>query len=198
VTKQPSAQRLEPIVGILLAAGSATRFGGDKLLARLEDGTPVGVAALNNLAGVVDVVVAVVRPDDDVLAGLLSAQGARVSACPDSAEGMGASLRWGVRASPLAAAWIIALADMPWIAPQTIARVTDALRAGALLAAPRVRGTRGHPVGIAARFYAELVDLSGDEGAKNLVSAHAASLQWIDVDDPGILCDVDIPGDLAR
>ena len=39
-----------PVVGILLAAGSASRFGADKLAATLPDGTPVGVAALRNLA----------------------------------------------------------------------------------------------------------------------------------------------------
>ena len=57
-----------PIVGILLAAGSASRFGGGKLLATLPDGTAVGVAALRNLLAAVDAVIAVVRPGDDVLA----------------------------------------------------------------------------------------------------------------------------------
>ena len=68
----------EPIVGILLAAGSASRFGGDKLLAPLSDGMQVGVAALRNLAAAVDAVVAVVRPGDDALAAALAARGARV------------------------------------------------------------------------------------------------------------------------
>src|ERR1022692_5251932 len=54
----------DPLVGILLAAGSASRFGGGKLLAPLEDGTPLGVRALINLAPCVDSVVVVVRPDD--------------------------------------------------------------------------------------------------------------------------------------
>lgn len=187
-----------PVVGILLAAGSASRFGGAKLLAPLQDGTPVGVAALANLAGAVDTVVAVVRPGDAALAQLLAAHGARVSVCPFAADGMGASLAWGVRASPVAAAWIVALADMPWIATQTIARVADALRAGAPLAAPRHEGARGHPVGIAAPFFGELIALSGDEGAKHLLSTHSSSLCWIDVDDPGILRDIDTPEDLPR
>ncbi len=187
-----------PVVGILLAAGSATRFGGDKLLAPVEDGTPVGIAALRNLAPAVDTVVAVVRPDDAVLAKLLGAHGARVSACPYAGEGMGASLAWGVRAAPVAAAWIVALADMPWILPQTIARIADAMRAGMALAVPRLHGMRGHPVGIAASFFAELIALSGDEGAKHLLSAHAASLHWIEADDPGILRDIDTPGNLPR
>ena len=62
-----------PIVGILLAAGSATRFGGDKLLAKMPGDTPIGVATLKNLAAAVDAVVAVVRPGDDALATVLAA-----------------------------------------------------------------------------------------------------------------------------
>ena len=68
-----------PIVGVLLAAGSASRFGGEKLLAPLPDGTPIGVAALEHLAAAVDSVVAVVRPHDAPLAAALAARGARIT-----------------------------------------------------------------------------------------------------------------------
>jgi molybdenum cofactor cytidylyltransferase len=184
-----------PIVGILLAAGSATRFGGDKLLATLPDGAPIGVAALNHLGAAVDAVVAVVRPGDAALAAALAAAGARVTACPCAADGMGASLAWGVRAAPLAASWLIALADMPWIQSATIARVVDALRGGARIAAPSWRDARGHPVGLTSGFYAELSALSGDEGAKTILARHSVSL--IATEDAGILRDVDTPADLS-
>lgn len=185
-----------PVVGVLLAAGSAKRFGGAKLMVPLPDGTPIGIAALKNLRGGVDAVVAVVRPGDQELASALAAHGARVTACPRAAEGMGVSLSWGVRAAPIAAGWVIALADMPWIAPATTARVADALRRGSQLAAPVHGGDRGHPVGIGARFYGELAQLSGDEGARSLLAAHASSMELIPVDDLGVLRDIDTPGDL--
>jgi molybdenum cofactor cytidylyltransferase len=185
-----------PIVGVLLAAGSATRFGGDKLLAPLADGTPIGVAALRNLAAAVDVAVAVVRPGDDGLAAALEAGGARVTVCPQAAEGMGASLAWGVRAAPLAAGWLIALADMPWIQTATIARIVDALRAGAPIVAPSWRDSRGHPVGLASRFFGELLALSGDEGAKAILRRHNPTL--IATEDAGVLRDIDTPQDLVR
>ena len=185
-----------PVVGILLAAGSATRFGGDKLLAPLADGTPVGLAALRNLATAVDVVLAVVRPGDDALAAALAAGGARMTVCPRAAEGMGASLAWGVRAAPLAAGWVIALADMPWIQSVTIAGVVDALRAGAPIVAPSWQDSRGHPVGIASRFFGELSALSGDEGAKAILRRHNVTL--IATEDAGVLRDVDTPKDLQR
>jgi molybdenum cofactor cytidylyltransferase len=186
-----------PVVGILLAAGSALRFGGGKLTAKLPEGTMVGVAALRSLVAAVDSVIVVVRPGDDEMASAFAALGARVSMCPNASDGMGASLAWGVRAAPVAAGWIIALADMPWIDPATIAHIVAALREGAPFAAPQFQGTRGHPVGVAARFYGELSALSSDEGAKHLLAAHAASVQFIEVDDAGILRDIDTPADLT-
>ena len=187
-----------PIVGVLLAAGSAKRFRGAKLMVPLADGTPIGIAALNHLSATVDAVVAVVRPGDEDLAKALAANGARVTACPRASEGMGVSLAWGVRAAPIAAGWVIALADMPWIASDTVARIAEALRHGRAIAAPAHGGDRGHPVGICARYYGELAALSGDEGARRLLSAHAQSLELIPVNDPGVLRDVDTPGDLDR
>jgi molybdenum cofactor cytidylyltransferase len=185
-----------PIVGVLLAAGSATRFGADKLLAVLPAGPPVGVAALKGLAAAVDHVVVVLRPGDAALAEVLREQGPRITVCADAARGMGASLAWGVRAAPLAGAWVIALADMPWVRSETIGAVVAALRSGAQLVAPAHRGSRGHPVGFAAAFYPELIALRGDEGAKSVLAAQ--SVRLIDTDDSAVLRDVDVPDDLAR
>jgi molybdenum cofactor cytidylyltransferase len=189
-----------PVVGVLLAAGSGSRFGGDKLLATLADGRPLAAAALSTLAAAVDVVIAVVRPGDAALEALLGKSGALVAVCPDAAEGIGASLACGVRETqrcfPEAQGAIIALADMPWVSPSTVASVAAALRRGAALAAPTHRGTRGHPVAIGARYFADLQTLSGDEGAKKLLAAHDAELELIAVDDPGALRDVDTQSDL--
>jgi len=185
-----------PVVGILLAAGSATRFGGAKLMVSLADGMPMAVAALQSLIAAVDDVVAVARPGDEELANALYTHGVRVTICPNASEGMGRSLAWGVRAAPLAAGWVIALADMPWIKAATAACVADALRRGGAIVAPAYAGQRGHPVGIAARFYSALAALEGDEGAKRLISAHAGAVELIAVDDPGILRDVDRRADL--
>ena len=185
-----------PVVGILLAAGSATRFGGAKLAAMLPDGTPVGVAALRSLAASVDAVIAVVRPGDSVMEKAFAAQGARVSVCPRASEGMGVSLAWGVRAAPVAEGWIIALADMQWIDPKSIGMIAQALRDGAALVAPHYRGKRGHPVGISEVFFGQLAALSGDEGARHLLAANAAYVQVVDVNDAGVLRDIDTPADL--
>ena len=185
-----------PIVGILLAAGRSARFGREKLLVALADGTPMAVAALANLSAVVDSVVAIVRPGDETVAAALARQGARITECPRAAEGMGESLAWGVRAAPAALGWVVALADMPWVSRATIGRVVGALRGGESIAAPTWQRRRGHPVGFAADHYGELISLSGDEGAKALLERHAISL--LPTEDPGILSDVDTPSDLRQ
>ncbi len=185
------------LVGILLAAGASTRFRADKLLHPLPAGLPIAVASLRNLRAALPRVIAVVRPGTARLEQLLRADGAEIAVCERAADGMGASLGQGIRAAPDADAWIIALADMPFIRPQTIRLVAERLAAGAALAAPRWRGERGHPVGFAARFRGELAALEGDEGARALLRAHGAALELIDCDDPGVVRDVDTLADLG-
>jgi molybdenum cofactor cytidylyltransferase len=184
------------ITGILLAAGSGSRFGGDKLLATLPDGTPVAAAAARALLAGVPDAIAVVRPGDDRLAGVLANAGLRVSICPDAAQGMGVSLAWGIRQSADAEGWIVALGDMPFVQPQTVAQVAAALAAGAGVAAPVYRGRRGHPVGFGAAHRAALSALTGDAGARTVLDAAGHDTVRVDVDDAGVLRDVDTPADL--
>jgi molybdenum cofactor cytidylyltransferase len=105
------------IVGILLAAGRGTRFGSDKRLYPLSDGTPMAVAAARNLRPACDRLIAVLRPGSETLAGLLAAEGCETVVCAEADSGMGHTLAAGVRASPEALGWVVALADMPFIAP---------------------------------------------------------------------------------
>ena len=186
-----------PTTGILLAAGAARRFGGDKLLVPLADGTPVGVASCRALGAALGRVFAVVRPGDDALAARLAESGAHLVHCPRADEGMGASLACGIAATADAGGWVVALADMPWIAHATIRAVAEAIAKGASIAAPYYRGERGHPVGFATGHREALLALCGDEGARALLAHAGPALVRIDVDDPGVLRDVDVPRDLA-
>jgi molybdenum cofactor cytidylyltransferase len=182
----------------LLAAGQGTRFGGDKLLASLPDATPVGVTSARNLAAALTDVIAVVRPEDVRLAGLLRAAGIAVEPCPSAWQGMGSSLAHAVRARADAQGWIVALADMPKVRPETIRAVAGALQRGAPLAAPVYRGERGHPVGFAAAYGPRLASLSGDAGAREILRAERERIVLIECDDPGVVADIDTVLDLER
>lgn len=186
------------VAAILLAAGSGTRFGADKLLHPLPHGVPIAAQAARHLRAVFhDRIVAVLRPGAEALASRLRDEGCEVVVCDHAGEGMGASLAWAVRASGLASAWVVALADMPFIRPSTLQAVHDAMAGGAALAAPYFRARRGHPVGFSSRFRVELEALRGDEGARQLLGRHAKELVKIPVGDPGVVRDIDRPADLA-
>lgn len=191
------------IAGILLAAGSATRFRGDKPLAPLGPGTSgiasagaVGVVAAMHLCAALPDAVAVVARNDAPLAQRLRDAGLRIVECAGARSGIGASIGCGVTATAYADGWVIALADMPWIAPATIGAVAIAIAEGAAIAAPVYRGERGHPVGFGRLHFASLSALAGDTGARSIIERHRETVTLIDVGDAGILRDVDVPADL--
>lgn len=186
------------VSAILLAAGSGSRFGGEKLLHPLPDGTAIGAQAARNLIAAGLGVVAVVKAGDFPLADMLEQEGCYVTVFRDSALGMGASLAHGISASRSADAWLVALADMPSVSSTTISILTRELEKGAALVAPTFQGQRGHPVGFGKRFATELLALTGDVGARDLLSRNQAELALIECGDAGVLHDIDRRSDLLR
>jgi molybdenum cofactor cytidylyltransferase len=184
------------IVGILLAAGAATRFGSDKLLHPLPHGVPIAAQAARHLKEAIGSIFAAVRPNASALSRLLRAEDCEVVVCENADQGMGASLACAVRAAGQADGYLVALADMPFIRSDTIRRVVERLEAGAGIVAPAWRGRRGHPVGFGAAFRDRLERLTGDAGARELLVAERAALELVDCDDPGVVRDVDTPADL--
>lgn len=185
------------LVGLLLAAGRSTRFGSDKLLHRLPDGRSLLQASLAPLAAAADRVLVLVRPGPSPLYAHLVAEGIPYLEVPQADLGMGSTLAFGIRATAQAEGWLVGLADMPCLAPGTAARIAHALKQGALVAAPYYQGRRGHPVGFAACWQAELAALHGDQGARALLQEAAAQIEAVEVNDPGCLLDIDTPADLS-
>jgi len=183
------------IAGILLAAGKGTRFGSQKLLARLKDGRYVVEASAANLLAAVGRVIAVTSRDERLMR-VLDDCGCQVVVNERAAEGMGTSIGAGVRASLNADGWIIALGDMPFIHPATIEKIKLALEEGTAIVVPTHEGKRGHPVGFARQYGAALCGLEGDAGAKGIIDANIALARMIRFDDLGIFADIDVVADL--
>ena len=179
------------ITGILLAAGQSTRFGANKLLHRLGDGTPMAVAAARPLTAVLACSIAVVADAQNGLAGQLAQEGLRIIPNPRAGDGMGTSIACGVAASPDASGWVIALADMPCIPEAVIQAIVDGLDRGADIIAPVYQGQRGHPVGFSARHAVALKQLQGDAGARGIIAAHKDSLELIETPEAGVILDID-------
>lgn len=187
----------QKIIGILLAAGSSRRFHGDKRLHPLISGRPMAIESALHLRAAVDSLLVVIRPDDP-LTPLVAEIGVDSIVNPDPSRGMGSSLALAVCACAEAQGWVVALADMPYIAVQTHRAVVSALRSGEVLVAPSYRGRRGHPVGFGRHYQTELRKLSGDSGARAIISRDRQRLTLLERDDPGVLWDIDQPQDLVR
>ena len=187
------------IKGILLAAGVGSRFGSQKLLAQLSDGTPIAVAAWLSLSKAHQDSIAVIRHGDHDVKHCFISQHIPFIECPDASLGMSRSLITAVQHTLQSDGWIIALGDMPFIKPATISKLKDelcALSEGQLFARPRFNNKEGNPVGISKKLQDELLKLEGDEGARTLIKRHRSAVRLFDVEDAGILRDVDTPEDL--
>jgi molybdenum cofactor cytidylyltransferase len=195
-------------VGILMAAGRGRRFdpagARNKLLQVLPSGEPVVVASARKLLAAMPRVVAVVPPSDGGVAALLARLGCEITVCADADSGMAASLvhalYHSLRYSLSAAgeppdAWLVALGDMPHVAPSTLAALRDALAAGAPIVAPVHEGRRGNPVGFGRAHLDALLALQGDQGARRLLQT--CPVTEVAVQDRGIFLDIDTPADLS-
>lgn len=185
----------DKVVGILLAAGAGTRFGGDKGLATLPNGTAMAIQSAANLQRVVGDVLCVVRAEDARLQELFKAAGFETVICDDAVLGMSASLRAGVLASSQASGWLIALADMPLISEETYSGIIKQVdnQSALQIVVPVFEEQDGHPVYFSASFRGDLLALQGDKGAKKLLRQYPESVCRIIVSDSGVLQDFDTP-----
>ena len=192
--------RSRPAV-IVLAAGKGARFLGTdhKLVQSLGTGTVLGTTLRHAILSGLPLVVVTTDALADVARRSVAARD--VVVLPEVGEGspgllgMGYSIATGVSARPDASGWLVLPADMPLVRPSTLQAVAKELEHHPVAYAQH-RGRRGHPVGFAAELYSELAMLTGDEGARRLVARYPAL--GVEVDDPGVLLDVDTEADLER
>lgn len=191
--------RARPVV-IVLAAGKGSRFlGGDhKLAQRLGSATVLATTLRAAVAAQFRVVAVTTEVFADVARRSVAARDVVVLpevGSPGAEQlGMGYSIAAGVSASHDAGGWLILPGDMPMVQAATLRSVAQQLEQHPVVYAQH-HGRRGHPVAFAAELYSELTALRGDEGARRLVARYPAI--GVEVDDPGVLIDVDTEADLA-
>lgn len=184
---------------IVLAAGEGSRFGAatHKLAQSLGDSSVLAATLANALASGLHVVVVTTAAFAAVARSSVAARDVvvlpDVGSGPVGSLGMGVSIAAGVNCRPHAAGWLVLPGDMPTVQPATLQAVARTLDQHSVVFAQYL-GRRGHPVGFAAELYSELAALSGDEGARRLIARYPAF--GIELDDPGVLIDIDTPQDL--
>lgn len=177
---------------LILAAGSGQRFGSDKRLFPIE-GVPMLSRTLNVYRAVFEDVVVVIRPGEPEIAGLVQAAGARIVEAADASRGQSRSLAAGVAALDQAPGLVVGLGDMPFVAPATLRAIVDEMSAHPEhIVRPRHLDQPGNPVGFPAHARAALAAIEGDTGAREVIAA-SDQVRFVEVDDPGILTDVDRP-----
>lgn len=181
------------VVALVLAAGRGRRFGADKRQATLPDGRSLLAHSVERARAVFDDVRVVLREGERGADFGLPAD-CRIVVSPDAASGMGHSLAAGARSlrdSPAQAVAIL-LGDMPWIEPATLRQLATAASASTIVL-PRHAGQQGHPVIFGRDFWVALGQLGGDEGARSVVQCNRGSCVVIEIEDAGVLRDVDTP-----
>ncbi len=186
------------LVGIVLAAGASRRMGSDKLALPWRDSTVLESTLTRWTAAPELAEILLVRRSDSPA---VRRDRVRTLVNPNPDEGLGSSLRLAAAALPShAVAVIVGLADMPDLTAKTISALVTAWRplGAAGIVAPVYEGQRGHPVVFGADYVPALRELAGDVGARAILREHAPHVRLIDVDDPGVLLDLDTPADLEK
>ena len=177
---------------LILAAGSARRFGGDKRLFPI-DGVPMLSRTLEAYRAVFDAVAVVIRPREPRIADIVRTAGAHIVEAPDAVRGQSRSLAAGVAALGEVPGFVVGLGDMPFVAPATLRAIVDEMSAyPEHIVRPRHAGQPGNPVGFPAHACAALAGIEGDTGARDVIAA-SDRIRFVAVDDAGILTDVDRP-----
>jgi molybdenum cofactor cytidylyltransferase len=188
------------IEGILLAAGESRRMGFPKPLLRLNGETFLDHIAASMLVTVERLVIVLGAHRDAVMAAVPADNRISIIENRDYTLGQLSSIKAGLHAvSACADAAIVHLVDHPTVLPETFGRLAGEYQLSMKpILITRCRGHRGHPVLFDRSIFAELQRAPTDVGARAVVNANTDRVIYVDVDDPGVLLDLDTPADLAR
>ena len=189
----------QAVAALMLAAGYSRRFGADKRRLVLADGRSLLAASLALPCSMVEEVWLVLRPDESIAELGLPAS-IKLVQHPLTAQGMGHSLAAGAEcllAESNADAVAVFLADMPSIHRDSLETLIAHSSANTIVL-PSYQGKRGHPVLFGRDFWPQIATLSGDTGAKPVLQHNAEALHIVELDDPGVLQDIDTPADLIQ
>jgi CTP:molybdopterin cytidylyltransferase MocA len=191
---------MRPFAGVVPSAGSSSRMGRPKALLRVEGETFLARTIRALEGGGCDPVLVVVagRPGDAVateVSELARRTGARVLVNPDPGEGPITSLRLAIASLGDSVSGLAYLpVDHPLVRPETVTTLLAAARAKrAALTVPTYGGERGHPAVFAAALFAELADPALEGGARTVVHRHLEHALLVEVDDAGVITDIDTP-----
>ena len=190
------------VAAIVLAAGRSSRMGSrNKLLERIDGKPLIGRVVKAAIAGGAEPVIVVTGFESYRIEAALRGLSVTYVHNPDLDEGMSSSIKAGLKALPKDCdGALILLGDMPEIAASDLEALFDAFaqKGRDAICIPMRDGRQGNPVLWGAAYFAEMMRLSGDAGAKRLIAKHEAHVIEVAVKSDAIFADVDTAEDLAR
>ena len=184
----------DAVGAIVLAAGFSTRFGSNKLLAKLDNGNTVIAQTTQRIDAALANSVLVTRPE---LAPMLSVCNIELRVFDHAERGMGATLAYAMDFTKAWSGCLICLADMPFIAVSTYRALAEQITDDSIVI-PRFQSREGNPVGFGRRWFPQLAALDGDSGGRSLIEANPQSVIYFPIDDQAVLNDIDTAEDLGR
>jgi molybdenum cofactor cytidylyltransferase len=185
------------VAALVLAAGRSSRMGGpNKLLAEIRGRPLVRIVVDEVLRSRARPVIVVTGHERERVEAALAGLPVDFVHNPKFADGLGTSLKTGVAAVPAQAdGVIVCLGDMPQVDAALIDRLVGALDPGkgALIALPTIDGQRGNPVVWSRRFFADLMAVEGDVGARYLIGRYAEAVVEVPLTGNAALTDIDTP-----
>lgn len=189
------------ITAIILAAGESKRMGGPKMLLPWGEGTVLShVITIFRQAGL-DNIIVVTGGARDQVEGSISHLNTRTIYNEDFARGeMLSSIQCGIRALPhQTQGMLIGLGDQPQVHESSVRRVCEAfITTKNNIVVPSFRMRRGHPWLVGCPLWNELLSLTPPQSLRDFLDVHKKHIQYVNVEDPGILADLDTPEDYQR
>jgi molybdenum cofactor cytidylyltransferase len=182
---------------VVLAAGSSSRLGSNKLLLELGGEPLVRRAARRALEAALSPVVVVLGFEAERVAAAVQGLPVETVVNPRHADGMHGSLQAGIdHVADRSEAAVVVLADMPLVTPAMLRAVVSRFREGAPIVTSRYGEVQAPPTLYAREFFPALSS-AGPGCGRRVVREHAdlaAAVDW----SPDLLIDLDLPDDIAR
>ena len=188
------------VAAIVLAAGRSSRMGPhNKLLQPIDGSTIIARVTGAAIGSEARPVIVVTGFEEDRIKEALRGLDVTFANNPNFDEGMSGSIKTGLAALPAGSdGAMILLGDMPEVEASDLRLLMAAFAGRDAICIPVRDGRRGNPVLWGASYFAEMMRLSGDVGAKQLITKHSEHVIEVPVASNGIFADVDTSADLAR
>jgi len=185
---------------IILAAGSSRRMGAQKLLLPFGNGTMIETVVDQVLDSQMKQVLVVLGPEPEKVKDVLAQKEVKVCVNKRHEEGMLSSVICGIRALPEETeAALIYLGDQPGIPAEVTDKVIEAYDENLYgIVIPVYNHRRGHPLLIDMKYRRDIEKLDLEQGLRALRHQFPEDVLEVDVDEPGILIDIDTREDYSN